>query len=312
MSESQLREDLRDVAAGILTPFEQGSVDEIKYDELASTAKWLYDEGLRLFLSCANISEYHSLSHYERIQSLRVAREAIPADGTILGGVGGSTKTAIDLAQAHEENGADGIMVMPPDHIFKHERGLVRYYERVGESVDIGLVPYVRGFEVTPRLLESVSAIDGVVGIKWAISDIELFSECVSAVEEDVVWMCGMAEPPAPAYYYEGAEAFSAGVTNFVPRLGIELFEALEAGQRDRARQLRDLSYPFMNLRGERGEDNVYAAANSVPAVKAGLEFAGQYGGAVREPLVELPDADYERAREYYEEIESELANAAK
>lgn len=312
MSEKELQADLRDVAAGILTPYENDSGDEIRYEELASTAEWLYDEGIRLFLACANISEYHSLSHSERIDSVRTAREAIPSDGTVLGGVGGSTKTAIDLAKAHEANGADGIMLMPPDHVFKHEQGMIEYYDRIASAVDIGVVPYMRGFEVTPRLLESVVEIDGIVGIKWAISDIELFSECVSAVEEDVVWICGMAEPPAPAYYYEGAGGFSAGVTNFIPRLGLELFDALEAEDRERARRLRDLSYPFMNLRGERGDDNVYQAANSVPAVKAGLEFAGQYGGPVREPLVELSERDYERARQYYEDIETELASVVR
>lgn len=307
MPDSGLAVQLQDVAAGMLTPFEESDTDEIRYAELAATAEWLYEEGIRLYLACANISEYHSLTHEERIETARVVCEALPDDATVLAGAGGSTKSAIELARAHQDNGADGIMVMPPDHIFKHERGVIEYYHRLADAVDIGIVPYIRGFDATVRLLEGITAHENVVGVKWAISDIELFSECVAATGDDVVWVCGMAEPPTPAYYYEGADGFSAGVTNFEPRLGLALFDALEAGDDELARELRDLSFSFMNLRGERGAENVYDGANSVPALKRGLEAAGQYGGPIREPIAELTDADRQRAREYYEEIQDGL-----
>lgn len=311
MTTPDLPSALRDVAVGLLTPFDKADTDQIRYDELSNTAEWLYGEGIRLFLACANISEYHSLSHEERIESVRVPCEALPDDATVLGGAGGSTKTAIDLAQQHEGNGADGIMVMPPDHIFKHERGLVEYYRRIADAVDIGVVPYVRGFEATTETISTITNHENVVGVKWAIPDIEQFSACVSAAGDDVVWVCGMAEPPAPAYYLEGAAGFSAGVTNFEPRLGLAMFDALESGAYQRARSLRDLSIPFMNLRDERGEANIYAGANSVPVVKSGLEFAGQYGGGVREPLVELSAVDRKRARTYYDELQDDLDHVA-
>ena len=300
-------DDLRDVAAGVLTPFDADDTDEILYDELAADAEWLYEGGIRLFLACANISEYHSLTHTERIETARTVVEAVPGDATVLAGAGGSTKTAIELVRAHEENGADGIMVMPPDHTFKHEAGVATYYDRIADAVDVPIVPYLRGFDVTVGLVESIVSHPNVVGVKWAIPDIELFSTVVSAIDTDAVWVCGMAEPPAPAYYLEGADGFSAGVTNFEPLLGRAIFDALEAGEWGRARRLRDLAQPFMDLRAERGADNIYPGANSVPAVKAGLEEAGRYGGPVREPLVELTDGDRERASALYAELQDEL-----
>ncbi len=309
MAAPTLESALQDVAAGLLTPFDQDDTEQIRYDELSTTAEWLYDEGIRLFLACANISEYHSLSHDERTETVRVPCEALPDDATVLGGAGGSAKTAISLARNHEANGADGIMVMPPDHIFKHQRGVVEYYHRIADAVDVGVVPYVRGFDVTAEMIAEVTSHENVVGVKWAIADIERFSECVSAADDDVVWVCGMAEPPAPAYYLEGATGFSAGVTNFEPRLGLALFDALEKGNYERARSIRDLAIPFMNLRSERGEGNIYTGANSVPVVKAGLKSAGRYGGGVREPLVELSETDQDRARTCYEELQTGLDN---
>lgn len=307
MQDATIADNLRDVAAGLLTPFDETDTDEIRYEELATTANWLYDEGIRLFLACANISEYHSLNQEERIGSVRATCKALPEDATVLGGVGGSTKTAIELATAHEQNGADAHMIMPPDHAFKHESGVIEYYHRIADAAGVGIIPYVRGFDVTVRMMKRITAHENVAGVKWAISDIELFSECVAVAGDDVVWICGMAEPPAPTYYLEGAEGFSAGVTNFMPQLGLEIFDALESGDYERALKLRNLSYPLMNLRAGTGEENVYPDANSVPVVKRGLELAGQYGGPVREPLVKLPETDRDLVEASYRDLQAAL-----
>jgi 4-hydroxy-tetrahydrodipicolinate synthase len=66
---------------------------------------------------------------------------------------------------------------------------------------------------------------------------------------------------------------------------------------------------PFESIRDEPGEDNSISSANNVPVVKFGMELAGFYGGRVREPLVELPDRDKERVREYYERVRVDEAS---
>lgn len=307
MSSKAISDDLKDVAAGLLTPFDKSDTDQILFGELQSTTKWLYDEGIRLFLASANISEFHSLSFTEQIDIVRITCETLPGDATILAGAGGSTSTAIDLSHAHEDNGADAIMAMPPHHTFKHERGVADYYHRIADAVDIGIVPYLRGFEVTVQLVEAITDHENVVGVKWAIPDIELFAECVQTIDSEVVWICGMAEPPAPAYYLEGAEGLTAGATNIEPQIGIKLFDALEAGDYDRAREFRAIAQSLMNLREERGEENIYPGANSVPVLKAGLDYAGQYGGPVREPLVELTNRDRQRVEQTYDQIQDSL-----
>jgi 4-hydroxy-tetrahydrodipicolinate synthase len=304
-----LQRDLRSVAVGLLTPFDPEDTDEIRHDRLAANARWLSGEGMDLFLACANIAEYHSLSHDERIEITETAVDALDDEDCVIAGVGGSTKTALDLIGRHEANGVDGIMVMPPDHTFKHERGLVEYYHRLADATETGLLPYIRGFDASPDLIARIADHDAVAGVKYAVPDVTLFREAVRELDRDVVWMNGMAEPLAPALWHEGAEAFSAGITNFRPEIGQALFDALENEEFERAREIRDIALPYMSLRDEGGADNRYPSANSVPAVKLGLDLAGQHGGPVREPLVELTDEDRERAREFYDEIETAIAN---
>lgn len=307
MPQAATSEDLHDIAAGILTPFAKEDPDTVRYDYLKENARWLFDSGIRLFLACANISEYHSLSYEERVNSVRVARNSLPEDATVLGGVGGSTKSATAMAQEHESHGANGIMMMPPDHAFKHKTGVVEHYHRIADAVEISAVPYLRGMNVSVEMIERIADHANVIGIKWAIPNIELFSRCVNRTGKEVSWLCGMGEPPAPAYYFEGASGFSAGVSNFAPKLGLALLEALETTDYEHAKEIRNISVPLMNLRRESDEEGVYSSAYSIPVVKAGLKFAGQHGGPVREPLTDLPDRRLRRVQEMYCEMEQKL-----
>ena len=60
LSTDEVREHLRGVSFGLLTPFDDKL--EIEHTKLEENAKSLYDRGARSFLAAANISEYHSLS----------------------------------------------------------------------------------------------------------------------------------------------------------------------------------------------------------------------------------------------------------
>lgn len=306
MSHESIKRELRDIATGLVTPFDAGGA--IDYDALADNAAALYDDGIRTFFACGNISEYHALTHDERIAVTETSVGAVPDDATVLAGVGGSTGTAIDLGRAAADAGVDALMVMPPDHTFKHERGLLDYYGRIGAAVDPPLVPYLRRFDPSVEFVARLSELDPVVGIKYAIDDVPKFAEVTAAGVDDIVWLNGLGERYAIPLYVEGGRGMASGVGNFEPAIGIALFDALEDGDLDRARQIRDATVPYMNFRERTGPDNTLPGGSSVPAVKAGLDFAGLTGGDVRPPLVELDDEARETARELYDDLTGFIA----
>ncbi|MFA9517070.1 dihydrodipicolinate synthase family protein [Halopenitus sp. H-Gu1] len=302
MQYQRIKSDLRGVAFTNPTPFDEHG-EEIRHDALADNVRHVVDAGGRVVIPCGNTGEYYSLTDDERIAVVETVVEAIGDEATIVGGVGGSTKTAIELAAAYEDVGADAIMIMNPGHTYQHQVGLIEYYRKIVESTDLGVILYKRGPEVTLDLLAEIADYENVVGMKYAVNDVKGFSEAVSTIDSDVVWSNGIAERFAPAFAIEGAEGFTTGIGNFVPEQVLALMDALKAEEWDRARALRDLIRPYENLREESGEGNDLSAANNVPAVKHGMELAGLYGGPVREPIVELSDADRRRSEEYYERI---------
>ncbi|WP_263020781.1 dihydrodipicolinate synthase family protein [Natronobiforma cellulositropha] len=304
MDHTDVRDGLEAVAVGLLTPFDDHAVD---HAALAENAGALASRGVETFLACANISEYHSLTHEERVAVTETSVDALPAAACVLAGVGGSTSAACELAAAFDSLGVDALMVMPPDHTYRHERGLLTYYRSIAEATATPIVPYVRGYHPSVEFLAALTELEGVVGVKYAIADPVTLSQAVAAGDDDVVWVDGLAEPYALAFYAQGAASFTAGVTNFEPRLGLALLEALEDGDFERARALQNLAIPYQRFRAEAGEGNTLADANSVPAVKYGLELAGLHGGPVRPPIVDLSDAEKRRAETLYEELQEGL-----
>jgi len=307
MAHEEVRDGLRGTATGILTPFhDDGSID---HDALRANVEELYDRGARTFLATANISEYHSLTQAERIAVAETPLDALPDDATVLAGVGGSTGDAIELIEAYDAAGADAMMIMPPDHTYRHERGLLEYYRKLGAASEAPLVPYVRGFHPSVDFLVDLAELDCVAGVKYAIEDAGKLDAATDRADPSVVWSCGLAEPHAPQFWQAGAEGFTSGVSNFVPRLGLALYDALAEGDVEQAWRIRDAALPFMDFRSTTGEDNTLAAANSVPVVKEGLELAGleYHDGNVREPIVELSDADRRRVAVLYDELETTL-----
>lgn len=305
LSKNEVRQHLRGVAAGLLTPFNTDL--NVQHSKLKENAETLYDAGIRTFLASANISEYHSLSRNERIEVTKTSAETLPSDACVLAGVGGSTPNAQELINAYDRVGVDAMMIMPPDHSYIHERGLIRYYEKLDSTTETPLVPYVKGFDPSISYLKKLTNIDGVIGIKYALEDAVKLGAAVSAGADDVVWIDGLAEPFAVSFWNEGIEGFSAGVSNFRPEVGLELFDALTAEEWERARRIRNICLPYQNFRDETGQNNKIAGAISVSAVKRGLELAGLHGGEVREPIVPLSPADERRAEELYDQLDDDI-----
>lgn len=297
----RVRESLRGVAVGLLTPFDEDR--EIDHWRIEENAQSLYESGVNTFLAVANISEYHSLSPEECISVAETSVDALPSDACVLAGVGGSTAEARKLIRAYDDVGADAMMIMPPDHTYIHEEGLLQYYRELAVVTETPLVPYVRGFDPSVNYLAELTRIESVVGIKYALEDPVKLGAAVRAGADDVVWVDGLAEPYAVSFWAEGVEGFSAGVSNFRPEVGLELFDALSDGDWGRARALRDSCLPYQNFRDESGTDNTIPGAVSVPAVKKGLELAGLHGGGVREPLQPLTDEEERRVENLYEQL---------
>jgi 4-hydroxy-tetrahydrodipicolinate synthase len=309
MSHETVKSGLRSVAFTVPTPFDEDG-ENVRYDTHKENVRAIENAGADLFVPCGNTGEYYSLSHAERTNVVEATVEAVDGSSTVVAGAGGSTKTVTQLLDTYESIGVDAGMIMHPSHTYLHEEGIQQYYEEIVDAADIPIVLYKRGPELSDATIARLAQREHVVGVKYAVNDVKAFSKATATTDADLVWINGIAERFAPAFALEGAEGFTTGIGSFVPKPTLQLHDALENERWERAREIRETLRPYEDLREETGSGNTFSAANNVPAVKYGMELAGLYGGPVREPLVELDEADMDRAETYYDRISSTLETA--
>jgi 4-hydroxy-tetrahydrodipicolinate synthase len=285
LSRKELITRLASVAVTTVTPFHpDGTVDDRRVTE---HARFLVDSGIEVVVPCGNTGEFTSLALDEAKRVTACVTEAIGNKAVVVAGVGWSAPIAIDLARHAKEVGAQAIMVHHPVHTYINRVGLRRYYEQILDAVDIGMLLYKRGPDLTDALISELVRDPRVLGVKYAVSDPNAFANLVSTSNDaEVVWLCGTAERWAPFFWLGGANGFSSGLGNFAPRIAISLLEALRANDYARAMALRSQIVAFEELRQNNNN------ANNVPAVKEAMATLGLSGRTVRDPLCELDDSE--------------------
>jgi 4-hydroxy-tetrahydrodipicolinate synthase len=276
----QLQDRLKHVVVTTPTPFAADGA--VALDAAAAHASWLADQGIRVLVPCGNTGEFSSLSLDEAKGLTAAVVDAVADRCVVVAGVGWSAPMAVELTRHAAAVGAHGVMVHHPGHTYIHPDGLRRYYGRVLEAADLGVVLYKRGPAVSDRLIAELVHDEQVAAVKYAVNDLNAFANLAAGAAEEVAWLCGTAERWAPFFALAGAHGFTSGLANVAPARALSLFELLAVGDYPQAMKLRAEVLAFEELR-ER-----HNSGNNVPVVKEALRLMGRDTGVVRDPLVRL------------------------
>jgi 5-dehydro-4-deoxyglucarate dehydratase len=260
-------------------------------DSYQSHVSWLERYGAPVLFAAGGTGEFFSLAPDEIPGIVRAAKEAA-GKTAIVSGCGYGTEMAVEIAQAAEKAGADGILLLPHYLIDAPQEGLLAHATRICQSVGIGVMVYNRDNAVMQpdTVARLCDACPNMIGFKDGTGDIGLVRHVTAKMGDRLMYLGGMptAELFAEAYLGAGFTTYSSAVFNFVPALANEFYAALRGGDRATCeRILKDFFYPFMAIRNRQ---KGYAVA----AIKAGVRLQGFAAGNVRAPLVDLSGAEEE------------------
>ncbi len=279
-----LRERLSTVVAIPVTPFgPDGGVD---WDSHAAAIARSVEHGVEVLTPNGNTSEYYALTEAEARRAVESAVAAAGGRADVMAGVGLNIGSAVAAARHARQAGAGSVMVHQPVHPYRSAEGWVAYHRQIADAVpELGVVLYVRDRRITgAQLRELGERCPNVVGVKYAVPDPVRFA----AVARDAglgrfAWICGLAEPYAPAYWAMGATGFTSGLVNVVPRLSAALLAALRAGDFGAAMTAWESIRTFEELRAD--DDS----ADNVSVVKEAMSQLGLASRDVRPPCRVLP-----------------------
>lgn len=275
---TKLRAALNGISGILVTPFDDA--DKLAPARLAPIVDRAVNAGVHVLVANGNTSEFYGLTTNEAEQMVHAAAEHVAGRVPLLAGVGRSLHDAIALARASRAAGASALMVHQPPDPFVAPRGVVQYVTRIAEAGDgLPLVLYLRDDGIGLDTVETLCAIPGVVGVKWASPTPLRLAEIIERTRErDIAWVGGLAEHWAPPFYAVGSRGFTSGLINVLPERSVAIHAALEAGDYPRAMELIRSMAEFEALRAlERNGTNV-------TVVKRALQLMGNDCGAVRAP----------------------------
>ena len=269
---------IRGIVPPMTTPFSaDGAIDEAAF---RAEARFLLDAGVHGLAVAGSTGEGHALSTDEVCRLTAVAVEE--ADGrvpVVAGIIVDSTAQAIERGRAAADAGAAALQVTPVHYLFRPDDAHMKeHFREMADAVASPIIIYnvVPWTYLSPELLvEIMTDIPGVVGVKQSAGDLKLFADLMATAPEGSRIMSAVDALMYPSFTL-GAHGAVAAILTAAPRASVILWDAVEAGDHPAA---LDLHLRLLALWNAMIDDNLPAA------VKAALDFQGLAGGLPRRPM---------------------------
>jgi 4-hydroxy-tetrahydrodipicolinate synthase len=277
----------RGVFTALVTPFRNGSVDEVA---LKKHVEEQIAAGVDGVVPCGSTGEAATLSHDEHKRVVRLVVEHVAKRVLVIAGAGSNaTAEAIELTAAAKAAGADGALLISPYYNKPTQDGVVAHYAAIAKATRFPLVAYNipgrTGSNLLPDTIARIAEIEHVVGVKESCGDLHQISQVIARVPSDFAVLAGDDWATLPQLAIGGAGVIST-CSNLVPREMVELARAFARGDLGRARELHYRLLPLC--------DALFSETNPIP-IKAALALRGLIEDELRLPLLPMTAAGRKR-----------------
>src|SRR5215217_7374427 len=290
MHPSTLRKKLSGVIAFPVTPFKEDL--SLDLPGLHENLTKLLEHPISAIVAAGGTGEMYSLTLAEYTRVIELTALAVEDRVPVIAGVGFGQRLAIEMAQAAEKAGADGVLAFPPYYQQAEDEGLFDYYRAIGAATRLGMLIYSRaGANFSPAMVEHLTAIPTLVGWKDGHGDIRGLQMIMNRVGDRLHWIGGAGDDMVAAYFSIGVTTLSSSIATVAPQLSLKLNELAETGDDEALTELLDRCViPLYALRARR-------KGYEVSAMKAMMDMVGLNGGPVRPPLVNVKPEEEDELR---------------
>ena len=272
-----LDQALTGISGILVTPYDENG--DVAPDRLVPIIDRALGAGLHMPVVNGNTGEFYALTTEEASTMVREVVRLVDGRAPVLAGIGRGIRDAVALAKVSAQVGATALMVHQPPDPFVSPRGIVDYLKAIADaSGGLPVMLYLRNDAIGTKAIADLCALPQVKGIKWATPNPLKLAEAIAACDPALVWVGGLAEIWAPAFYAVGARGFTSGLINVWPERSVAIHAALEAGDYTKANALIAGMKAFEEIRAE--EMN----GTNVTGVKAALKALGRDCGPTRPP----------------------------
>jgi len=280
-----LRYDAGEVITAMVTPF--NSKREIDYNKAEELAQYLMEHGSDAILVAGTTGEGPTLTHEEEFELLSTVKRAVANKCKVIMNAGSnSTQTAVMSAKWAQKEDVDAILSVVPYYNKPSQEGMIAHFSAVAESTDLPIIIYnIPGRTGVNMLPQTVAALaekyENIVAIKQSYGDMDAVTEMKLCCPENFNIYSGDDSLTLPMMAL-GARGVVSVASHIYGSEMKSMIRNYKSGEFLAALNMHKKLYPAFR--------KLFMAPNPVP-VKAVLAYEGIIEDFVRNPLVELTDA---------------------
>ncbi len=267
-------------ATALITPMTPNGVD---YDSLGRLIDWQIERGIDALVIAGTSGEGSTLSDVEHREVVRFSVKRAAHRVPVIAGTGSNdTDYAVDLSKSCCEAGADALLVVTPYYNKATQKGLIKMYSVIADSVDKPIilynVPSRTGVNIAPETYLALAEHPNIVAIKEANGDIGKIVHTMALVGDKLDLYSGNDDQIVPLMSVGGKGVISV-LSNILPAETSALVKRYLAGDTAGAAALQLHYLPLINA--------LFSEVNPIP-VKAACAAMGLCGDYIRLPLTQM------------------------
>lgn len=282
------------VVTAMVTPFREDHAVDL--DGAQDLASYLVDHGSDALVIAGSTGESPTLTNHEKAELFRAVGDAVRGRAKVICGTGTySTAETLELTQAAEDAGADGLLVVTPYYNKPPQRGLIAHFERIAAATELPIIAYNIPGRTATRLehetLVKLAEHPNIVAVKDSTGDFKGISRLVAEIPDFEVYSGD--DWATFGYVCLGAVGVVSVAAHLVGPQIRQMIELIDTGDIAAARKIHESLSPLFNA--------LFITSNPIP-VKAALELLGRKVGTPRLPLVPATAEERERVRKALED----------
>lgn len=274
---------LSGVLVALSTPFDaDGRIDEAK---LRDHVDFQLEQGVHGVVPGGSTGEFAAMTLDERKRVTEIVTDQVNGAVPVVPGTGAcATRDAVELTAHAKDAGATAALVVAPYYETPTREEVIEYYGAVG---DVGLtiaaynLPEVTGINLDGAFYRDLRQRTGsVTHAKDTSGNMEQAIDLLQNYSDTVTVMIGLDTILLPGFLM-GIQGTIWGAPNFAPRECVEIWQAVQDGRYDDAKDVFRRIWPVMDFICRHG----YAVSTKAAAAAAGID-----AGLPRAPYSTLKD----------------------
>jgi 4-hydroxy-tetrahydrodipicolinate synthase len=283
------------IVTAMVTPFRDDHAIDV--DGAQRLSSWLVDNGSEAIVVAGSTGESPTLTHREKSDLFRAVGGAISGRAKLICGAGTySTAETLELTQAAENAGADGLLVVTPYYNKPPQAGLIAHFERVAGATDLPIIAYNIPGRTATRIehdtLLRLAEHPNIVAVKDSTGDFQGISKLIAEAPDGFEVYSG-DDWATFGYVCLGAVGVVSVASHLVGPQIRQMIELIETGDVPAARKIHEELSPLFNA--------LFVTSNPIP-LKAALQMVGRPAGEPRLPLVPATAEERGRVRKALED----------